>query len=434
MDTNTIVALIGIGVMVVLILLKLPIGVAMGVVGLLGFAYLTSVQGAIGLLKTVPYTTVSDYSLSVIPLFVLMGNFALVAGLSEALYTLGNKLVGHLRGGLAMATVIACAGFGAICGSAPATTATMGAISIPQMRKYKYAPSLACGCVAAGGCLGLLIPPSVGFIIYGVLVGESIGKLFTAGIMGGILLAVLYCIAIYIIALVRPDLAPRGEKASFAEIMVALKDVWGVLVLFVVVIGGMMAGFFTATEGAAVGAVGAFLFALCSRKMTWKTFANALLETGRTTAMIFVIMIGAYILGYFFSVTQLPSKLADVITNSHVNRYLIIMAIYAVYVFLGCIMDSLAMILITVPIFYPGVMALGFDPIWFGVFIVMVINQGLLTPPVGMNCFVVRGITKDVPLHVIFKGVAPFWVCILIAVIIMLVFPNIVLFLPRLVA
>jgi tripartite ATP-independent transporter DctM subunit len=213
--------------------------------------------------------------------------------------------------------------------------------------------------------------------------------------------------------------------------MNALRGVWGVLLLFVVVIGGMMVGFFTATEGAAVGAAGAFLFALGSGKMTWKSFAEALLETGRTTAMIFVIMIGAYFLGYFLSVTQLPTKLADIITNSNVNRYLIILGIYTVYIFLGCIMDSLAMILITAPIFYPGVIALGFDPIWFGVFIVLVINQGLLTPPVGMNCFVVRGITKDVPLHVIFKGIFPFWICILVAVTLILVFPDIVLFLPN---
>lgn len=434
MDTNLIVALIGIGVMVILILLKMPIGVALGVVGFVGFAYMTSPQAAFGLLKTVPYTTVSDYSLSVIPLFVLMGNLALVAGLSEALYNFGNKVVGHLPGGLAIATVVACAGFGAICGSAPATTATMGAISIPEMRKYGYAPSLACGCVAAGGCLGLLIPPSVGFIIYGVLVGASIGKLFTAGIVVGVLLLLLYSIAIIFTAVRHPEMAPRGNKASAKEILTSFVNIWGVAVLFLLVIGGMMAGWFTATEGAAVGAFGAFIFALASRKLTWKTFLNALLETGKTTAMIFTIMIGAYLLGYFLSVTRLPTILADIITGSNLNRYVVMILIYFIYVFLGCIMDSLAMILITIPILYPSVSALGFDPIWFGAFVVLVINQGLLTPPVGMNCFVVKGITKDIPLHTIFKGVWPFWLCIFIAVLLILVFPSIVTFLPNLTA
>ncbi|MDR1320594.1 MAG: TRAP transporter large permease [Gracilibacteraceae bacterium] len=430
-DPNISIALIGIGVMVVLILLRLPIAVAMGLVGVAGFTYLSGWDAMLGLMKTVPYTTAKDYSLSVIPLFVLMGNFALTAGLSKDLYRLGDKLLGHLPGGLAMATIVACAGFGAICGSAPATAATMGIVSIPEMRKYNYAPSLACGCVAAGGCLGLLIPPSVGFIIYGILVGESIGKLFMAGLGAGILLMILYCLVVLFIAVRNPELAPRGEKATFRERLQALKGVWGVLLLFVLVIGGMMGGFFTATEGAAVGACGALLFSLFHRTMTREAFVKALLETGRTTAMIFAIFIGAYILGYFLTVTQMPASLAALITGANIHRYVVIIGIFFVYVFLGCIMDSLAMVLITVPIFYPSVMALGFDPIWFGVFIVLVINQGLLTPPVGMNAFVIKGIAKDVPLSTVFRGILPFWVAIFVAVILVLLFPEIVLFLPR---
>ncbi|MDR3294295.1 MAG: TRAP transporter large permease [Clostridiales Family XIII bacterium] len=432
MDPNMTIALVGVIVMVILILLRVPIAVAMGVVGVVGFIYVAGLPGAVGLLKTVPYTSVKDYSLSVIPLFILMGNFALSAGLSRELYALGYKLVGHLPGGLAVATILACAGFGAICGSSPATAATMGTVSIPEMRKYKYAPSLACGCVAAGGCLGMLIPPSVGFIIYGILVGESIGKLFSAGIMAGILLMLLYCIVILVIAIKNPEMAPRGERASFREILIALKNIWAVILLFVLVIGGLLAGFFTATECAAIGAFCALGIAVLRRTMSWKDFKTALFNTLKTTAMIFAIMIGAYLFGYFLTVTRLPMLMASLITESDLNRYVVIMLIFFVYLFLGCIMDSLAMILITVPIFFPGVMALGFDPIWFGVFVIFVINQGLLTPPVGMNVFVIRGITKDVPIHTIFRGVMPFWLAILAAVLIILAVPDIVLFLPRL--
>lgn len=432
MENNLVIAAVGIAIMFVLMILRLPIGVAMGVVGLAGFTYIVGPEGAFGLLQTVPYSTARDYALSVIPLFILMGNFAFSSGLSRELYTAGYKWLGHLPGGLAIATVAACAGFGAICGSAPATAATMGTVAIPEMRKYKYDDSIATGCVAAGGTLGLLIPPSVGFIIYGILTQQSIGKLFMSGIMVGILLAVLFSIIIIVIAKRNPELAPCGEKASLKQRMRSIKDIWGTVLLFVVVIGGMMIGLFTATEGAAIGAFGALLISILRRQLTWKTFSWSVLETGRTTAMIFAIMIGAYLFGYFLTVTGLPNALATFITSLKVSRYLIMAGIFFIYVFLGCIMDSLAMILLTVPIFYPGIMALGFDPIWFGAFIILVINQGLITPPVGMNVFIIKGVARDVPLHTIFKGVLPFWLAIFACAILITVFPEIALFLPNL--
>jgi len=427
-----VVGAIGIIALVVLMLLGMHIGITMCVVGFLGFAYLVGFPAALGLLKTVPFATASNFALTVIPLFVLMGQFAFYSGLSRDLYDFSYKWLGHLPGGLSIATIGACAGFAAICGSSPATAATMGTVALPEMKKYNYSQSLSTGSIAAGGTLGILIPPSVGFILYGVIAEESIGKLFTAGIIPGLMLALFYSLAVYLVVRRKPELGPPGPNTSFGEKIKSLKGVWGVIALFLVVIGGMFAGIFTANEAAAVGAFGAMLFMASRGKMNRETVYKALVETGRTTAMIFIILIGAFVFGYFLAVTKIPMTLADFVSALAVSRYVILAFILVVYIFLGCIMDSLAMVLLTVPIFLPVVKSLGFDPIWFGVIMVMVMEQGLITPPVGLNVYVISGVAKDVPLDVIFRGIYPFWFAIIVAIIVLTAFPQLALFLPQL--
>ncbi|MCL6476930.1 MAG: TRAP transporter large permease [Peptococcaceae bacterium] len=425
-----IVGVIGVLVMFALMALGMSIGVAMAVVGFAGFAYVAGWGAAVGLLKTVPYSSAANYSLSVIPLFVLMGQFAFSSGLSRELYFVCYRWLGHLPGGLAIATIGGCAGFAAICGSSPATAAAMGTVALPEMKKYKYHPSLATGSIAAGGTLGILIPPSIGFVIYGIITGNSIGKLLLAGVVPGIVLALLYIIAIYLLVRNDPGKGPAGPKVGFTEKIKALKDVWGILTLFLVVIGGMFVGFFTATEAAAVGAFGAFMFLAFRRKLTWGTLKVCLLGTGRTTAMIFVILIGAYIFGYFLTVTKIATSLAEFISTLPAPPTIILISILIVYIILGCIMDSLAMIMLTVPIFYPVIISLGFDPIWFGVIMVVVMEQALITPPVGMNVYVIGGVAKDVPLDTIFKGILPFWLAIIVLIAILIAVPQLALFLP----
>ncbi|KKM12736.1 C4-dicarboxylate ABC transporter permease [Clostridiales bacterium PH28_bin88] len=426
-----VVGVVGVFVMFVLMALGMSIGVAMAVVGFVGFAYVVSWDAAVGLLKTVPYSSAANYALSVVPLFVLMGQFAFSSGLSRELYFVCYRWLGHLPGGLAMATIGGCAGFAAICGSSPATAATMGTVALPEMKKYNYHPSLATGSIAAGGTLGILIPPSVGFVIYGIITENSIGKLLLAGVVPGVVLTLLYMIAIYLVVRNDPSKGPAGPKVSFSEKIKALKDVWGILTLFLVVIGGMFVGLFTATEAAAVGAFGAFLFLAFRGKLTWETLKDCLLGTGRTTAMIFVILIGAYIFGYFLTVTKIATSLAEFISTLPVPSTLILISILIVYIILGCIMDALAMILLTVPIFYPVITSLGFDPIWFGVIMVVVMEQALITPPVGMNVYVIGGVAKDVPLDTIFKGVIPFWLAIMVFLAILIAVPQLALFLPN---
>lgn len=418
--------------MCVIMFLGVHIGIAMFVTGFLGFAYIVNFSGAIGLLKSTPFANASNYALTVIPLFVLMGQFAFYSGLSRELYDVSYKWLGHLRGGLSIATIGACAGFAAICGSSPATAATMGTVALPEMKKYGYADKLACGSVAAGGTLGILIPPSVGFILYGIIAQQSIGRLFAAGVVPGIMLAFLYALAVVYIVWRNPELGPRGTGCSMAEKLKALKEVWGVLFLFIFIIGGMFVGLFTANEAAAAGAFCAMLFMISRGKFNRETLTKALADTVGTTAMIFVILIGAYVFGYFLAVTKIPMELAGFITGLEVSRYVVLAAIIAIYIFLGCIMDSLAMVLLTVPIFLPIMTAMEFDPVWMGVIMVMAMEQGLITPPVGMNVYVVKGVAKDVPLHAIFSGIFPFWLCIVIAVTLLAIFPDIALWLPNL--
>jgi len=387
---------------------------------------------ALGLLKTVPYSTFASQSLSVIPLFILMGSFAFSAGISKDLYEAVYKWLGHFRGGLAMATVGACACFASISGSSMATAATMGTVALPEMEKYKYDPALATGAVAAGGSMGILIPPSVILIIYGIITEQSIGKLFLAGFVPGVMEALFYMIVIAILTRFNPDLGPRGPKTSSREKLAALGRTWEVFVLFLVVIGGIYLGVFTPTEAAGIGAFGAFLFALFKKRLTWEIFKRSLSDTVKTSVMVFAIVLGAMLLGYFLTVTRIPFDLAGLVGNLPLNRYFILALILIVFLALGCVIDTMAIVLLTVPIFYPLIMQLGFNPIWFGILVVRTTEMGLITPPVGLNVFVIKGVAKDVPIGTIFRGIFPFLLADLCQVALLVAFPQITLLIPNL--
>jgi len=376
----TLVGYIAIVALILLIFSRMHIGVAMGLVGFLGFAWILDFDKALALLKTVPYTTFASKDMSVIPLFILMGSFAFASGMSEDLYRAIHKFMGHFKGGLAMATVVACACFAAISGSSLATAATLGRVAMPEMRKYQYDGSLATGAIAAGGSIGILIPPSIILIIYGIITEQSIAELFLAGIIPGVLEAVFYIFTIMILTRRNPSLGPAGPRSSRREKLASLTRVWEVVVLFVVVIGGIYSGIFTPTEAAGIGAFGALCFALMRRKMTWGNFKQSLVGTINTTGMLFSIVLGAMILGYFFSVSQLPSELATFVSGLAVNRYVILVLILLVVLLLGCIMDSLAIVLLTIPVFYPIIQQLGFHPIWFGILVVRVTETPLSSP------------------------------------------------------
>ena len=424
-------ALIGFAGMFLLMFLRVPIALAMGAIGFLGIGLLRSWPAAISSTAS-EFVDIAGYTLSVVPLFVLMGNFVTKAGMSRELYRAAYAFIGHWRGGLAMSTLAACAGFGAICGSSLATAATMARVSMPEMRRFNYHDSFAAGSIAAGGTLGILIPPSVIMVIYGIMTTTSIGALFAAGFIPGLLALILYLLAAGVVTTRRPELGPRGKRSSWAERRAALKDVWAVLLLFLVVIGGMYGGWFTPTEAAGVGAFGGFLFAWARRTLSWASLRDVLVESARTTAMLFTIVIGAQIFSSFVNFTTLPSDLQMFVQQFQVNPIMVIIVICLIYVVLGCAMESLSMMLLTVPIFFPLVQSLGFDPVWFGILIVCVIEISLITPPVGMNVFVLSSVLPDVPTGQIWKGVTPFIFADLIRLAILIAFPVITLFLPQL--
>jgi tripartite ATP-independent transporter DctM subunit len=409
----------------------MPIGFVMALVGFLGYVYLGSLDAGLNILGLTFYAGGTSYTLSVIPLFVLMGQFAAHAGLSRDIYHTVERWMGHQRGGLAMATIGACAGFAAISGSSVATAATMGTVALPEMKKYKYSEALATGTVAAGGTLGILIPPSATFVFYAILTEQSVGKLFIAGIFPGILLAALFMLTIYIRVRLKPDIAPRGERASLREKIVALKGIWGIVVLFLLVMGGIYTGVFTPTEAAGIGAFGAFVFAMGKRQVTWENSTASLAQTAQTTAMIFIIIIGAYIFGYFLAVTRIPSELADFMAGLQVSRYVILVAVVLLYTILGMFLEGFAILVLTIPIIQPLMVNLGFDPIWFGVMVIIMMEMSLITPPVGVNVFVIKGVAKDVPMYTIFRGIWPFWVAMLVCLAILSVLPQIAMFLPN---
>lgn len=431
--SQTTIGIIGVAVLIVLLFSRMRIGLVMALVGFLGFAYLVTPEAALSTLGRIPFANASSYSLTVIPLFVLMGEFAFHSGISQRLYNAAYKSFGQLRGGLAMATVAACAGFAAICGSSPATAATMGAVSLPEMRRYKYSSSLATGCIAAAGSLGILIPPSVILVIYGILTEQSIGKLFAAGILPGILLAALFMIVISVSTSLNPALGPSAPPTSLKEKLSSITGGAGeTILIFAIVIGGLFMGFFTPTEAAAIGALGTLVVGLARRQLTRQPFVAALKEAARITAMIFLIMIGAFIFGRFLAVTRLPFELGSWVGGLPLPRVAIMLLIILMYLMLGCVMDVPAMVILTIPIVFPVAMSLAYDPIWFGVIIVLVAEMGAITPPVGVNVYVIKGVAKDVPLEVIFKGILPFLGAIIACVAILVAFPQIALFLPGL--
>jgi C4-dicarboxylate transporter DctM subunit len=421
--------IIGIVVMILMLFLGVHIGVAMSLVGLVGIFYLTSLKAGLPVIATVFYSNMASYTMSVVPLFVGMGILCSYAGMSKGLFSTAYKWVGAFRGGLSIATVAACAGFAAVSGTSVGTAATIGKIALPEMKKYNYDGSLATGCVAAGGTLGILIPPSTVFIIYGLLTEQSIGKLFVAGILPGILLSSLFILTIVLMTRNNPELGPPGPRTSLREKITSLKDVWSVLFLFVMVIGGLYLGVFTPTEAGGIGAFLALFIGIITGKLNWSNIGAAFLEVTHTTAMIFLIVIGSMIFNVFMAVSQFPTELSDFLSGLQVNRYLIFVGMVCIYLILGCLMDMFAMLVLTIPVFFPIIKSLGFDPIWFGVVIVIMMEQALITPPVGLNVYVISGMAKDVPMGTIFRGIFPFWIAMLVCVLILTIFPQIALFL-----
>lgn len=426
------VVFVGFFLLLVVILAGMPIAFAMGVVGFGGVAYILGWQPALSMVAQLAYETGMNYSLSVVPLFILMGNFVTRAGLSEQLYTASNAWLGHRRGGLAMATIVACAGFSAICGSSLATAATMAKVSMPSMRKFGYDPSLAAGSVAAGGTLGILIPPSVILVIYGIMTGTDIGELFIAGILPGMIGVLGYLTAIAVVTWRKPELGPRGEKIPLPEKLRAMRGVWGVLGLFVLVIGGIYLGIFTPTEAAGIGAAGSFFFALSRRALTLRTLLDVLGESAQTTTMIFFVLIGALLFSNFMNLAGLPTALLSWVQALGASPTMVLMAILGLYLMLGCLLESMSMVLLTVPIFFPLVQALGFDPIWFGITVVVVTEISLITPPVGLNVFVLSAVLPDVKTGTIFRGVTAFWLADIVRLGLIVFVPWFSLVLPQL--
>ncbi|WP_298725404.1 TRAP transporter large permease [uncultured Ferrovibrio sp.] len=424
------VAIGGFVVLFVMMLLRVPVGVAMGIVGVGGFALLAAFNPALNLLAQSPIRVATDYDLAVIPMFILMGCFATAAGMSRELFRACEAWLGHRRGGLAMATVAACAGFAAINGSSVATAATMTNVALPEMRRFGYHPGLSTGVIAAGGTLGIMIPPSVVFALYGILTEQDIGKLFISGILPGLLAIVLYIITVQILGILRPEIMPRGPKSSWSERLVSLRDVWATVLLFAGIVGGMYGGVFTATEAAGCGAIGALIIGILRGRLDWPKIRDSLIEAVRTSAAIFTIVVGAFLFGYFLVITQTPQKVSDFLTGLPVGPYGVLVLILIMYLILGALMDELAIILVTVPIIYPVMLQLGFDPIWFGVIIVMVTTLGMVMPPIGINVFVINSIARDVSLWEIYKGVMPFIIADLIRLTLLVAFPAIALFLP----
>jgi C4-dicarboxylate transporter, DctM subunit len=425
-------ALLGFGAIFLLALLRVPLAFAMGLVGFAGIGLTRGWLPATASTAQVVYETGFAYTLSVIPLFILMGNFVARAGLAHELFQAAYAFIGHVRGGLAHATIAACAGFGAICGSSIATAATMSKVAYPSMRKLGYSDSLSTGVMAAGGTLGIMIPPSTIMVIYGIVTETNIGKLFAAGVIPGVLTASMLMLAVVLITSRDPEHAPPGEKATWPERWKALRGIWGVVVLVLVVLGGIYGGFFTATEGAGFGAAGAFLFALLRGRLTWRVLLDVLVESARTTAMLFTLLIAATLFANFVNFTTLPGDLKNWITQAGLSPTMIIVAMMAVYVILGTVMEELTMVLLTIPLFFPIVTGLGFDPIWFGVLIVMVVQIGLISPPVGMNLFVLNALLPKVGLNQIFRGCWPLVLTMVLVLGILIAFPQLSLWLPSL--
>ena len=433
----TLIGIIGIVLMVGVFMTRMPVAYVMALVGFLGFSTMVSTTAGLNLLAKDFYEVFSSYGLTTVPLFILMGQLAFNAGISRRLYDTAYKSLGNTKGGLAIATVSACTAFGAVCGSSPATAATMATVGLPEMKRFKYADELAAGAVASGGGLGMIMPPSVVLIIYGILTEQSIGKLFAAGILPALLVTGLFIIAIVIWCAFSPHQGPRGESFSWREKIKALSGMGETLTVFGLVMGGLFFGWFTPTEAAAVGVFGVLVVSMVRKQMTWNGFVDALYQTLRTSCMVMMLVAGAVIFGKFLAVTRIPFNVASWIGGFDLPPILILGMVVLVYFIGGCFMDSLALVMLTVPVFYPLIIDLGYDPIWFGIIIVMVTEMGVITPPVGINVYVVYGVARGLPgggmtLESIFRGITPFMVAVLIGIVIMALFPEIILFLPSL--
>jgi C4-dicarboxylate transporter, DctM subunit len=424
------VAIIGFLVLFALMLLRVPVGMAMGLVGVTGFGYIVGGAPTLKMIGQTSMRTVTDYTFGVIPMFLLMGAFVTVSGMSRELFRAANTWLGHLRGGLGFATILACGGFAAISGSSVATAATFSTVAYPEMRRYNYPQSFACGVVAAGGSLGAMLPPSTVLAVYGIITEQDIGKLFVAGILPGLLAICMYITTIVIMGLVRPGFLPSGQRASWKERIESVREVWAPLLLFVFVIGGLYGGVFTPTEAGGMGAGGAFIIGVLRGRLSRKDIRASLLQATRTAAAVFTVLIGALLFGYFLTVTQTPQKITMFLTSLGLGRYGVLALIMLMYLLLGCLMDALAMVILTVPIMFPVILSLGFDPIWFGIIIVMTVELGLIHPPVGMIVFVIKSVVHDVDFLTIFKGVLPFIITDLIRLTILIAFPIIALYLP----
>ncbi len=427
----TLIGIIGIVLMIVIFFSRMPVAYVMAIVGFLGFSYLTSFHAGLKLLSRDIYDVYSSYGLTIIPLFILMGQIAFNAGISRRLYDVAYKFLGRIQGGLAMATVCACTAFGAVCGSSPATAATMATVGLPEMKRYGYGDELATGSVASGGGLGMLMPPSIVLIVYGILTQQSIGKLFIAGIIPALFITAWFILAIYLYCKIHPEQGPKGDKFTLREMIYSLHELWETLAVFVLVMGGLFGGIFTPTEAGAVGSFGVLLVAMGRRQLTWKGFIKSLYETLRTSCMVLLLIAGAVIFGHFLAVTRIPFGIANWVGGLSLPPWAVMAMIIFVYLIGGCFIDALALIMLTIPIFYPVVIQLGYDPIWFGVIIVLVTQMGVITPPVGINVYVVNGIAVDVPLEKIFKGIFPFLFALIAGTACMVAFPQIILFLPN---
>ena len=428
------IGILGLVILLCLLAIRLPVGFGMALVGLCGFIFLVSPEGGLTMAARATWDQFASYHFSVVPLFILMGQLSFFSGISRRLYKSAYNWLGHMRGGLAMATIGACAGFAAICGSSTATVATMGAVALPEMKRFKYDPGLATGSIAAGGSMGILIPPSVILIVYGIMTEQSIGQLFAAGFLPGLLEAFLYIMTIAIICRIDPRLGPRGPKVPVREKVMGL---WGgtaeTMAIFFLVIGGLFGGWFTPTEAAGVGAFTVLALSIVLRRLDWKGFTASISTTTGTTAMILIIILGAIIFNKFIAVTRVPFALADWVGGLNLPPMVVMIMIIIAYLIGGCFMDSLGLILLTVPIFFPVAVKLGFDPIWFGIMITRVAEIGVITPPVGMNVYVMKGVAPDIPLSTIFRGIVPFLVADVVSVGLLLSLPQIALFLPSIV-
>jgi len=423
------IGILGLVVLVVLLIARMWIGLTMALVGFVGLVVLKGIDSGLGVLGTVPYKYVAFYPMSAIPLFIFMAMVISNTGIATSLFNTAHKWLGQLRGGLAMASVLASGGLAAIMGDSVAEVVTMSQVAVPEMQKHHYDTKLATGCVAAGGTLGILIPPSLGFILYGILTEKSIGLLFMAGIIPGIILTLLFVITIWIITAINPEAAPASPPTSFKEKIISLKGVWHMVLLFVIIIGGIYGGIFTPTEAGGVGAFGAIVISLASRRLNIKILLDSLMEATKITAMIMLLVVGAFTLMKFLAMSKLPFFLAETIGGLALPRYVIFGGIIVLYIFLGMFLDIFAAIVLTIPVIFPLVTKMGFDPIWFGVVMVLVMEMGLITPPVGLNVFALSGVT-GIPLHIVFRGVLPFVLAMILCILLLILFPQLALFIP----